>query len=284
MLSNKKTKQSHLHSEIKISEGQKEYIKQQKKKKYSIFVSRVFILIAFLGLWELASDFDWIDSFYFSSPYAIGKLFINDIRDMSLLHHIGYSLWESGVSFLLIIIFSLLFATLFWFWPSFGKMLEPSLIVLNSLPKSALAPLIIVWFGMGSKTIILCGISVGIFGCILNLYQAFEQTDPERIKLIETLGGTKLQAFSKVVFPGSIPTFISIAKVNIGLALVGVIIGEFLAGRQGLGYLIIYGSQTFKLDLVIMSILILCIIAMLIYWILTILEKKITRQLGHGSE
>lgn len=284
MLSNKKTKQSHLHSEIKISEGQKEYIKQQNKKKYSIFVSRVFILIAFLGLWELASDFDWIDSFYFSSPYAIGKLFINDIRDMSLLHHIGYTLWESGVSFLLIIIFSLLFATLFWFWPSFGKMLEPSLIVLNSLPKSALAPLIIVWFGMGSKTIILCGISVGIFGCILNLYQAFEQTDPERIKLIETLGGTKLQAFSKVVFPGSIPTFISIAKVNIGLALVGVIIGEFLAGRQGLGYLIIYGSQTFKLDLVIMSILILCIIAMLIYWILTILEKKITRQLGHGSE
>lgn len=284
MLRNKKTKQSHLHSEFKISEGQKEYIKQQKKKKYSIFVSRVFILIVFLVLWELASDFDWIDSFYFSSPYAIGKLFINDIRDMSLLHHIGYTLWESGVSFLLIIIFSLLFATLFWFWPSFGKMLEPSLIVLNSLPKSALAPLIIVWFGMGSKTIILCGISVGIFGCILNLYQAFEHTDPERIKLIETLGGTKLQAFSKVVFPGSIPTFISIAKVNIGLALVGVIIGEFLAGRQGLGYLIIYGSQTFKLDLVIMSILILCIIAMLIYWILTILEKKITRQLGHGSE
>ena len=284
MLSNKKAKQSHYNSEIKISEGQKKYIKQQKKKKYSIFVSRIFILITFLGLWELASDFDWIDSFYFSSPYAICKLFINDIRDMSLLRHIGYTLWESGVSFLLIIIFSLFFATLFWFWPSFGKMLEPSLIVLNSLPKSALAPLIIVWFGMGSKTIILCGISIGIFGCIINLYQAFEQTDPERMKLIETLGGTKLQAFTKVVFPGSIPTFISIAKVNIGLALVGVIIGEFLAGRQGLGYLIIYGSQTFKLDLVIMSILILCTIAMLIYWILTILEKKITRQLGNGSE
>lgn len=281
ILSHKKIRHTNLHSEIKISEGQRAYIKQQQKKKYSIFVSRIFILIAFLGLWELASDLDWIDSFYFSSPYAIGKLFINDIRDMSLLRHIGYTLWESGVSFLLIIIFSLLFATIFWFCPSFGKMLEPSLIVLNSLPKSALAPLIIVWFGMGSKTIILCGISVGIFGCILNLYQAFEQTDPERIKLIETLGGTRFQAFSKVVFPGSIPTFISIAKVNIGLALVGVIIGEFLAGRQGLGYLIIYGSQTFKLDLVIMSILILCTIAMLIYWILNILEKKINRQLGN---
>ena len=155
-------------------------------------------------------------------------------------------------------------------------MFEPFLIVLNSLPKSALAPLIIVWLGTGPRTIILCGISVGIFGCILNLNQSFEQTDPERLKLIETLGGTKLQAFTKVVFPGNIPTFISLSKVNIGLALVGVIIGEFLAGRKGLGYLIIYGSQVFKLDLVLMSIVILCVIAMVIYGLLNLLEKKIS--------
>ena len=155
-------------------------------------------------------------------------------------------------------------------------MFEPFLIILNSLPKSALAPLIIVWLGTGYRTIILCGMSVGIFGCILNLYQSFEQTDPERLKLIETLGGTKLQAFTKVVFPGNIPTFISLSKVNIGLALVGVIIGEFLAGRKGLGYLIIYGSQVFKLDMVILSIVILCTIAMGIYSLLNLLEKKIS--------
>ncbi len=188
----------------------------------------------------------WIDKFYFSSPAAIAALFWHDIKDMSLLSHIGITLLESGVSFLLILVFSVLFATFFWFYPSFGKMMEPFLIVLNSLPKSALAPLIIVWLGTGSRTIILCGMSVGIFGCILNLYQAFAQTDPERLKLIETLGGTKLQAFTKVVFPGNVPTFISLSKVNIGLALVGVIIGEFLAGRRGLGYLIIYGSQVFS--------------------------------------
>lgn len=233
------------HNET-LTAGQKNFLRRQKLQKLYISWSRILIFIAFLALWQISADFGWIDSFYFSSPIAIAKLFWHDITDMSLLNHIGITLLESGVSFLLIIVFSVLTATFFWFYPSLGKMFEPFLIVLNSLPKSALAPLIIVWLGTGPRTIILCGISVGIFGCILNLYQSFAQTDPERLKLIETLGGSKLQAFTKVVFPGNIPTFISLSKVNIGLALVGVIIGEFLAGRKGLGYLIIYGSQVFN--------------------------------------
>ena len=254
--------------------GQQQFIKHQKRHNLYICWSRIILCVAFLALWQAAADFGWIDKFYFSSPTEIGKLFIHDIKDRSLLNHIGITLFESGVSFLLIILFSLLIATFFWFYPSLGKLFEPFLIVLNSLPKSALAPLIIVWLGTGLRTIILCGMSVGIFGCILNLYQSFSQTDPERLKLIETLGGTKMQAFTKVVFPGNVPTFISLSKVNIGLALVGVIIGEFLAGRRGLGYLIIYGSQVFKLDMVILSITILCVIAMLIYAILNFIEQK----------
>lgn len=254
--------------------GQQKYIRHQKMHKRYIFWSRIILFVGFLLLWQIAADFGWIDKFYFSSPTEIARLFVHDIKDRSLLNHIGITLFESGVSFLLIILFSLLIATFFWFYPSLGKLFEPFLIVLNSLPKSALAPLIIVWLGTGLRTIILCGMSVGIFGCILNLYQSFSQTDPERLKLIETLGGTKIQAFTKVVFPGNIPTFISLSKVNIGLALVGVIIGEFLAGRRGLGYLIIYGSQVFKLDMVILSITILCVIAMLIYGILNFIEQK----------
>lgn len=259
-----------------LTVGQKNFLRSQKLQKLYIFWSRILLFAAFLMLWQVSADLKWIDSFYFSSPIAILQLFWHDIQDMSLLSHIGITLWESGVSFILIIILSVLTATFFWFYPSLGKMFEPFLIVLNSLPKSALAPLIIVWLGTGPRTIILCGISVGIFGCILNLYQSFAQTDPERLKLIETLGGSKLQAFTKVVFPGNIPTFISLSKVNIGLALVGVIIGEFLAGRKGLGYLIIYGSQVFKLDMVILSIVILCVIAMVLYGLLNLLEKKIS--------
>ena len=259
-----------------LTAGQKNFLRSQKLQKLYIFWSRILLFAAFLMLWQVSADLGWIDSFYISSPIAILQLFWHDIQDMSLLSHIGITLWESGVSFLLIIILSVLTATFFWFYPSLGKMFEPFLIVLNSLPKSALAPLIIVWLGTGPRTIILCGISVGIFGCILNLYQSFAQTDPERLKLIETLGGSKLQAFTKVVFPGNIPTFISLSKVNIGLALVGVIIGEFLAGKKGLGYLIIYGSQVFKLDMVILSIVILCVIAMVLYGLLNLLEKKIS--------
>lgn len=274
-----KTQKNNQETDIQssaVTTGQKKYLRHQKLQKLYIFWSRILIFIAFLMLWQISADFGWIDSFYFSSPTAISQLFWNDIADRSLLIHIGITLLESGISFVLIIVCSVLIATFFWFYPSLGKMFEPFLIVLNSLPKSALAPLIIVWLGTGPRTIILCGISVGIFGCILNLYQSFEQTDPERLKLIETLGGTQLQAFTKVVFPGNIPTFISLSKVNIGLALVGVIIGEFLAGRKGLGYLIIYGSQVFKLDLVLMSIVILCVIAMVIYGLLNLLEKKIS--------
>ncbi|MDE6920948.1 MAG: ABC transporter permease [Lachnospiraceae bacterium] len=275
MKTQKNDQETNIRSAV-VTTGQKNFLRRQRLQKLYIFWSRILIFAAFLMLWQVSADFGWIDSFYFSSPTAISRLFWHDITDMSLLSHIGITLLESGVSFLLIIVFSVLIATFFWFYPSLGKMFEPFLIVLNSLPKSALAPLIIVWLGTGPRTIILCGISVGIFGCILNLYQSFAQTDPERLKLIETLGGTKLQAFTKVVFPGNIPTFISLSKVNIGLALVGVIIGEFLAGRKGLGYLIIYGSQVFKLDMVILSIVILCVIAMVLYGLLNVLEKKIS--------
>jgi NitT/TauT family transport system permease protein len=255
--------------------GQDKYIRDLKRQKLMILWSRILVFVGFLLLWQVCSDSGRIDSFYFSSPVEIWGLFVQDIADMTLLSHIGITLLESGISFLIIVVLSLLTAGFFWFYPSIGKMSEPFLIVLNSLPKSALAPLIIVWLGTGIRTIIICGISVGLFGFILNLYQTFAQTDMERIKLIETLGGNKRDAFTKVVFPGSIPTFISIAKVNIGLTLVGVIIGEFLAGRRGLGYLIIYSSQTFRLSMVILAVLILCVIAMGLYGVLGVLERKL---------
>ena len=150
-------------------------------------------------------------------------------------------------------------------------------MVLNSLPKSALAPLLIVWLGASEKTIIVSGISVAIFGCILNLYTGFTEISQEKLKLIRTLGGGRIDELFKIVLPSSVPTILSNMKVNIGLCLVGVIIGEFIGARQGLGYLIIYGSQTFKLTWVLMSIVILMIIAMLLYGILNLIEKKVRK-------
>ena len=258
-----------------MSEQQLEYLKSQKTKKLLIQCVRIFLLILFLVLWEFASTHEIIDSFFFSSPRKLWICSLEMIRDQALFIHIGISLMETLLSFLFIMLISIATASLLWRYEYAAKILEPVLVILNSLPKSALAPLIIVWLGTGMKTIIIAGISVALFGCIINLYTCFQNTDPDKQKLIYILGGKKHHVFTKVILPSGIPTIISNMKVNIGLTLVGVMIGEFLAARQGLGYLIIYASQVFKLDWLILCIIILCIIAVGLYEILHLIERKI---------
>ena len=231
----------------------------------------------FLAFWEVASYFGWIDSFFFCSPSIVVTCFVRMLLREELLMHLGYSLLEISISFVLIFVISFATAILLWYYLALSRILEPFLVVLNALPKSALAPLFIVWIGTGSKTIIVAGISVALFGSIISLYSGFRETDPEKILLIQTLGGDKIDVLTKVVIPASIPNIISLMKVNIGLALVGVIIGEFFAGRRGLGYLIIYGTQVFKLDMVLTSIIILCVLAMLLYKIVQSLEHVYLR-------
>lgn len=262
-----------MKTNLELSPEQQKYIHQIKLQSFLILLSRFLLLFFFIALWETSSYLGWIDSFFFSSPSAVVKLFIDMCKDFEILRHIGVTLLETLVSFLAVTILSILTAILLICLPKVSKVLEPFLVILNSLPKSALAPLIIVWLGTGMKTIIIAGMSVAIFGSIINMYTGFTQVEEEKIKLIYTLGGTQKDTLFKVVLPSSIPIIVSNMKVNIGLALVGVIIGEFLAARQGLGYLIIYGSQVFQLDLLIMSIIILCIIAMGLYQLIQILEK-----------
>ena len=199
--------------------------------------------------------------------------------DGSLYGHLSITLLETIVSFLLVIGFTLLITILLWISPSVSKTVEPYLVVLNSLPKSALAPLLIVWLGGNYKTIIVTGMSVAIFGSILSLYTDFMEVSSEKLKLIETLGGTRKDILCKILIPANIPSLLSIMKVDIGLCLVGVIIGEFIASRKGLGFLIIYGSQVFKLDWVLMSIIILCLIAIGLYVLIHGVEKWYVKRL-----
>lgn len=248
-----------------VSRRQEAFLRAHHRHHHKIAFSRAFLLFAFLGLWETASRLSWIDSFFFSSPAGILSYLWQMLVDRSFFTHTGITLLETVLSFLLVTVISLLSATLLWYRKSLSEILEPYLVVLNALPKSALAPLLIVWLGTGTNTIIVAGISVALFGSIISLYTGFCQVDPEMCKLIYTLGGSRLNALTKVILPSSIPLILSNMKVNIGLSLVGVIIGEFLAARRGLGYLIIYGSQVFQLSMVITSIIILCAIAMVFY-------------------
>lgn len=262
-----------------ISAAQIRFLTARKKHRRTVACSRLLIFITFGLLWEIAATFGFIDSFIFSSPSRIGICFLQMMADRTLPVHIGVTLFETIVSFLLVIVCALAFTILLWFSRKLSETLEPYLVILNSLPKSALAPLLIVWLGANYRTIIITGMSVAIFGSILNLYTCFSSVDPEKIKLIYALGGKKYQVMTKVILPSNIPALFSLMKVNIGLCLVGVVIGEFIAARSGLGYLIIYGSQVFKLDWVIMSIVLLCAMAMGLYGLLGAVEKRYLRRL-----
>lgn len=268
-----------IYSDKTLS-NQEKFVKEHKKHHHQVALYRILIFIVFLCLWEISANLKWIDSFFFSSPTRILQCAADLFLQKDLLLHIGITLFETTFSFILVCIFSLIVATALWYSVKLSEVMEPYLVILNSLPKSALAPLFIVWLGTGMSTIIVAGISVALFGSIISFFTGFKQTSNEKITLIYTLGGTKHQAFSKVVLPGSLPILISTAKVNIGLSLVGVIIGEFLAARRGLGYLIIYGSQVFQLDMVITSIIILCIIAMMFYKGIQYLEHQIKKKMG----
>ena len=256
------------------------FLKKIRRRRRMVVFLRILILFLFLLQWEICADTGVVDSFIFSSPSRIVTCFLKMTEDGSVFHHIGITLYETLVSFLLVTLTSILIAILLWCFHGLSEILDPYMVVLNSLPKSALAPLLIVWLGANIRTIIVAGMSVAIFGSVINLYTGFREADPEKLKLIETLGGGKKEKLMKIILPSSVPLLLSVMKVNIGLCLVGVIIGEFIGARKGLGYLIIYSSQVFKLDWLLMSICILCIIAVLLYTIIGLIEKWYLKKTG----
>ena len=257
----------------KTSTGQDLFLRSLKRRRLFVLIARILILVLFLLLWEVCANTGIIGSFIFSSPSRICACFWDMVLDRSIFLHIWVTLYETIASFLLVTLVSILTAVLLWCSRRLSEILEPYLVVLNSLPKSALAPLLIVWLGATPTTIIVAGMSVALFGSIMNLYTSFTTVDQEKIKLIYTLHGNRRHTLTKVVLPGSIPSIISNMKVNIGLCLVGVVIGEFLAARNGLGYLIIYSSQVFKMNWLLMSIVLLCIMAMVLYAVIGVVEK-----------
>lgn len=264
---------------LNISAAQQDFIRNHRIHLRWVRFYQLLILISFLAAWEITARLGILNSFVFSSPSRVIKTILQMTATGQLLYHIGITLLETLGSFFLVNVLGILMAVILWWNNSVSKVLEPYLIVLNSLPKSALAPVFIVWLGNNVKTIIVAAVSVAIFATVINLYSNFHEVEEDKIKLIYTLGGKKRDVLFKVILPSNIPSIISQMKVNIGLSLVGVIIGEFLAAKAGLGYLIIYGSQVFKLDWVIMSIVILCVVATGLYKLLTYFEKKVKKQL-----
>ena len=253
------------------------YLKELKINVLFINAMRIAILFAFLILWEMLARYEIIDSFLMSSPSRVFKTIKNLIVVDNLWIHVYTTLYETIAGFLIATALGTLIAIVLWWSSNFRKISEPYLVVLNSLPKIALGPIFIVWFGSGMKSIIFMTIIVTIIVTIITMQNAFLTTDENKILLLKSMGANKLQILTKLVIPSSLSSFISCLKINVGMAWIGSIMGEYLTSRQGIGYLIVYGGQVFKLDLVMASTIILCFLAGAMYALVALLEKALVK-------
>lgn len=254
------------------------YVKKVKRDKLKVTLFRILILLGFIVVWELAADMKWIDPFLTSSPSRMFKSFLSFYEDGTILRHIWVTCYETILGFSLGTILGTIIAIALWWFPFTAKVLDPYLVVLNALPKVALAPIIIFWVGNGTSAIIVIALLISIVTTIISVFTGFQEVDREKILLMKTFQANKIQILRYLIIPYTIPVLISALKINVGLSWVGVIMGEFLVAREGLGFLIVYGGQISQLDMVMMSIVLLSIIAFLMYKLVAIIEKKYIKE------
>ncbi|SES65015.1 ABC transporter permease [Anaerobranca gottschalkii] len=257
------------------SEAHREYLFQIKLEALLVLFAQLVLLVSFIFLWELAAQRGYINTFLTSHPSKVYQTIMQLYHSGQLFYHLRVTGVETGLSFILGTIIGTFIAILLWWWKFLSRVLDPYLIVLNSLPKVALGPLFIIVFGLGFKSIIAMALSITVITTTIVVYSGFLNVDNNYLKLVKTFGASKLTSFIKVVLPASIPTIASALRVNLGLSWVGVIVGEFLTGRAGLGYLAIYGGQTYQMNLVITSVILLAICSALSYQLLVFVENKI---------
>ena len=258
-----------------FSNEHKLYIKKIKKQNHLVLFSKIFILFSFLIVWEGCARCEILNPFLTSYPSQIFLTIFDLFKDNNLFSHIWVTLYETIISFLLASIIGIVISSILWSNNIISRILDPYLTVLNSLPKVSLGPLIIIWIGASTNSIIFMALLIAVFTTIINMYNAFINSDPYKIVLMKSFGASKFQIFTKLIFRGNIPSLVNTLKINISLSLIGVIMGELLVSKQGLGYLITYGTQVFNLNLVITSIFILGIISYMLYILIDLLERKI---------
>ena len=253
------------------------YLRGVRKKNILINVARFSILLIFLLIWELSARFEWVNPFITSSPSRIAKTIADLYNNGTLFYHVGTTLWETLLGFFIAVALGYSIALLLWWSEAFRRISEPYFVVLNALPKIALGPLIIIWCGTGSKAIVFMTILIGLIVAILNMLNGFMSTDENKLLLLKSMGASKLQIPTKLVIPSSLPAFISMLKINVGMAWIGSIMGEYIVSKAGIGYLIVYGGQVFKLDLVMSAVFILCILAAAMYALVALLERFVIK-------
>ena len=258
------------------------YLEDIRKNKLKVRLVQISVVVAFVLLWEWLTRVEFMDPFIFSSPSRIVKMTVT-MAQSALCYHILITVAETLAGFGIGVIMGLFIAVAMWFFPFAGKVAAPFLVVLHSLPKIALGPVIIVWAGAGAGAIIVMAVAISLVVTVLELSGGFDTTDKNLITTVQSFGATKTQVFLKVVLPYNVPVLFQSLKVNIGLSLVGVIAGEFLVSKAGLGYLIVYAGQVFKMDLVMMSVVILGIVAFAMYQLVSVARRIVENKINHNT-
>ena len=251
------------------------YIKKLKNHKIIIFLIQILIFILFIGIWQYLASKNIINTFITSSPKKVIETIYSLYKSNNLFKHIWITIYETFISFSLGTLIGLFIASILWWYKPLAEIIDPYLTILNSLPKVALGPIIIIWVGAKVSSIIIMALLISVIIAIINIYQGFMETDNLKINMFKSFNASKWQIYSKLILPNSISNIMNVIKVNISMSLIGVIMGEFLVSKEGIGYLITYGSQVFNLNLVMTGILLLCIIATIMYYLSNLITKKI---------
>jgi len=255
-----------------VSNEQKKYLKKIRYEKIFVIFVQLLIVVAFFVLWEFAASKKIINPFIFSCPSKIYQTIISLYKSGDLFIHIFTTLQEILIAFMLGIGIGFIIAIILYEFKIVAKIVDPFLTMLNSLPKVALGPIIIIWAGANTKSIIIMALLINLITSIVTIYNGFLGTDKNMLKMFQSFGATRFQTLIKLIIPSAKSTIITSLKLNISLTLIGVITGEFLVSKKGIGYLIIYGTQVFNLNIVMTGILLLVIISFIIYKLISFLE------------
>lgn len=263
-----------------MSDEHKRYLKKLKRQRILTGAARALLLVLLLGLWELSVRTGAADPFIVSSPTRVAGTIAGLARAKELLPHVAATFAETAAGFVSGTLLGVAIAVLLWFCPFLNRVLDPYLVVLNALPKIALGPILIVWVGAGPGAIIVMALLVSTVVTVMTVLAGFTEKSRDGAQLMATLGATKTQTFMKLVLPASVPEMMSALKISVGMSWVGVIVGEYLVSKRGLGYLIVYGGQVFKLDLVMASVVILCVLAAVMYYAVALFGRRVSRRFG----
>ena len=260
------------------SQEHKIFLREKRIRKICVTLVQCLILVAFLIIWELLAKYKVINTFLYSSPSRVFSTITNLFNNNDLINHICVTLSETLISFFIASLLGFLIASVLWWNKFISDVLDPYLTILNSLPKVALGPLIIIWVGATTKSIIIMALLISIFISIINIYNGFVTVDNNLIMLMKSMKAKKIQIFFKVILPSNLKNIINAFKINISMSLIGVIMGELLVSKSGLGYLIMYGSQVFNINLTITSAFILGILSYLMYFIINSIDNYIQKK------